>query len=97
MPNSSALFLQNFKRFSSKIRYLGCPPGGKSDGTVLRPPVSSGLRAESNWGENGILLEEGTFLRDIFDGLVKSLLKRHPGESRGPEHLEITGFRLSPE
>jgi hypothetical protein len=31
------------------------------------------------------------------DGLVKSLLKRHPGESRGPEHLEITGFRLSPE
>jgi hypothetical protein len=31
------------------------------------------------------------------DGLVKSLLKRHPGESRGPEHPEITGFRLSPE
>ena len=31
------------------------------------------------------------------DGLVKSLLERHPGESRGPEHLEITGFRLSPE
>ena len=22
---------------------------------------------------------------------------RHPGESRGPEHLEITGFRFSPE
>jgi hypothetical protein len=31
------------------------------------------------------------------DDLVKSLLERHPGESRGPEHLEITGFRLSPE
>jgi len=31
------------------------------------------------------------------DGLVKSLLERLPGESRGPEHLEITGFRLSPE
>jgi hypothetical protein len=31
------------------------------------------------------------------DGLVKSLLGRHPGESRGPEHVEITGFRLSPE
>jgi hypothetical protein len=31
------------------------------------------------------------------DDLVKSLLKRHPGESRGPELLEITGFRLSPE
>jgi hypothetical protein len=31
------------------------------------------------------------------DGLVKSLLDRHPGESRGPEQLEITGFRLSPE
>jgi len=28
---------------------------------------------------------------------VKSLLKRHPGESRGPELIEITGFRLSPE
>jgi len=34
---------------------------------------------------------------DKFDDLVKSLLERHPGESRGPEHLEITGFRLSPE
>jgi hypothetical protein len=31
------------------------------------------------------------------DELVKSLFKRHPGESRGPEHLEITGFRLSPD
>jgi hypothetical protein len=33
----------------------------------------------------------------IFDDLVRSHLERHPGESRGPEHLEITGFRLSPE
>jgi hypothetical protein len=32
-----------------------------------------------------------------FDGLVKNLLGRHPGESRGPEGVEITGFRLSPE
>jgi hypothetical protein len=32
-----------------------------------------------------------------FDGLAKSLLGRHPGESRGPEHVEITGFRLSPD
>jgi len=31
------------------------------------------------------------------DDLVKSLLDRHPGENRGPEYLEITGFRLSPE
>jgi hypothetical protein len=31
------------------------------------------------------------------DDPIKSLLERHPGESRGPEHLEITGFRLSPE
>jgi len=31
------------------------------------------------------------------DGLVKSLFGRLPGESRGPERLEITGFRLSPE
>jgi hypothetical protein len=32
-----------------------------------------------------------------FDGLVKSLFGRHPGESRGPERLDLTGFRLSPE
>jgi len=31
------------------------------------------------------------------DELVKSQLGRHPGESRGPEHLEMTGFRLSPK
>jgi hypothetical protein len=31
------------------------------------------------------------------DDLVKSLLGRLPGESRGPERLEISGFRLSPE
>ena len=30
------------------------------------------------------------------NGLVKSLLDRHPGESRGPEHLELTGFRRQP-
>ena len=30
------------------------------------------------------------------DRLVKSLLGRHPGESRGPERLEITGFRRLP-
>jgi hypothetical protein len=33
----------------------------------------------------------------IIDDLVKSLLKRHPGESRGPELSEMTGSRLSPE
>jgi hypothetical protein len=34
-----------------------------------------------------------TFYEAIkFDDLVKSLLNRHPGESRGPEHLEITGL-----
>jgi hypothetical protein len=27
----------------------------------------------------------------------KRLKKRHPGESRGPELIEMTGFRLSPE
>jgi hypothetical protein len=31
------------------------------------------------------------------DEVVKSLLDRHPGERRGPEHFEITGFWLSPE
>jgi hypothetical protein len=31
------------------------------------------------------------------DDFVKSFLKRHPGESRGPELIERTGFRLSPE
>jgi hypothetical protein len=31
------------------------------------------------------------------DDLIKSPKKRHPGESRGPELLEIIGFRLPPE
>jgi hypothetical protein len=31
------------------------------------------------------------------DDFVKSQIDRHPGENRGPERLEITGFRLSPE
>jgi hypothetical protein len=29
--------------------------------------------------------------------LLKSLLIRPPGQSRGPELIETTGFRLSPE
>jgi hypothetical protein len=33
----------------------------------------------------------------ILDEFVKSLFGRHPGERRGPEHPELTGFRLSPE
>jgi hypothetical protein len=37
------------------------------------------------------------FTPSKIDGFVKSFSERHPGESRGPEHLEITGFRLSPE
>jgi len=38
------------------------------------------------------------FCRNInLDDLVKSPLDRHPGGSRGPELLEITGFRLPPE
>jgi hypothetical protein len=50
---------------------------------ILWTPVSTGVT---------------TFYEIIkIDGVVKSLLERHPGESRGPEHLEITGFRLSPE
>ena len=43
---------------------------------------------------SGIIWDLGVF---NFDGLVKILLDRHPGESRGPEHIEITGFRLLPE
>jgi hypothetical protein len=31
------------------------------------------------------------------DDFKKSLLKRHPGEGRGPEIMENTGFRLPPE
>ena len=49
---------------------------------------------ENDFGEFDDIEEK----KDIkFDDLVKSLLGRHPGESRGPEHLEITGFRLAPE
>jgi hypothetical protein len=46
-------------------------------------------------GESLQFLEHPKHL--TLDDLVKSLSERHPGESRGPEHLEITGFRLSPE
>jgi hypothetical protein len=42
-------------------------------------------------------MKTAPFLGTKNDGFVKSLLERHPGESRGPKHLEITGFRLSPE
>jgi len=43
-------------------------------------------------------LEQERDLRgSIIDDLVKSPKKRHPGESRGPELIEITGFRLPPE
>jgi hypothetical protein len=39
------------------------------------------------------------FERSLFniDDFVKSLLRSHPGESRGPKLIEKTGFRLSPE
>jgi hypothetical protein len=47
--------------------------------------------------ENWNLVFGILFHPSMVDDLVKSLLERHPGESRGPEHLEITGFRLSPE
>jgi len=40
----------------------------------------------------------GDFLSPIkIDDLVKSLQKRHPGESRGPEFLERTGLQFSTE
>jgi len=43
-------------------------------------------------------LTKRTFYEIIkFDDLAKSPKKRHPGKSRGPELIEITGFRLPPE
>jgi hypothetical protein len=46
-----------------------------------------GVRAES-----GIFQRKKTIPRQL-----KSPLKRHAGESRGPEFIELTGFRLPPE
>jgi hypothetical protein len=37
------------------------------------------------------------FTFSTFDDLVKSPKKRPSGESRGPEFIEISGFRLPPE
>jgi hypothetical protein len=37
------------------------------------------------------------FQSSNIDEFVISLLSRHPGESRGPELVEFTGFRRSPE
>jgi glutathione synthase/RimK-type ligase-like ATP-grasp enzyme len=36
-------------------------------------------------------------VKQKIDDFAKSLLKRPPGESRGPEFIKKTGFRLSPE
>jgi hypothetical protein len=42
--------------------------------------------------------EHDIFPQFVFlDEFVKSLFGRHPGERRGPEPHELTGFRLSPE
>jgi len=63
--------------------------------------LSSVLRSKRAVSVNIEIMRAFVRLRKLLasnaDDLVKSLLGRHPGESRGPEHLEITGFRLSPE
>jgi hypothetical protein len=43
------------------------------------------------------ILNHKNFLGLKNDEFVKTLLGRLPGESRGPERLEITGFPLSLE
>jgi len=50
-----------------------------------------------NIGMMGKKILTPLFHHSSIDDLVKSLFKRHPGASRGPEHLEMTGFRLPPE
>jgi hypothetical protein len=52
--------------------------------SVVAPPILSSPRAEK-------------FAILKLDELVKSAQGRRPGESRDPERLEITGFRLPPE
>jgi hypothetical protein len=42
-------------------------------------------------------MQKFKYMNMLIDELVKSLLSRHPGESRGPELVEFTGFRRSPE
>jgi hypothetical protein len=53
------------------------------------------------WKKRTTAIPEGRVVADIkitnFDDLVKSLGGHHPGESGGPKHAKITGFRLSPE
>jgi len=81
----------------------GKKPGGENwhqellkQMTAEIPKIRPAVISSSTWRR----LEEYRGFRHVvrnIDGLVKSLLKRHSGESRGPEHLEITGFRLSPE
>jgi hypothetical protein len=50
-----------------------------------------------NYKEESIQVRDANYFPLNFDDLVKSPNKRHPGESRGPELIEITGFRLPPE
>jgi hypothetical protein len=62
--------------------------------------MKTGIQPFQIWGNIPDSLLRGNvdfYVLIKFDGFVKSLLERHPGESRGPEHPEITGFRLSPE
>jgi hypothetical protein len=36
-------------------------------------------------------------VKEYLSSQLQNKLIRRPGESRGPEHIEKTGFRLSPE
>ncbi len=63
-------------------------------------PVKTGIQSFQYLGRFWIPACAGmtTFYETInLDDFVKSQIDRHPGESRGSERLEITGFRLSPE
>jgi hypothetical protein len=54
--------------------------------------LDSGFRR--NDGKTGFMTSYGTVK---IDDPAKNPPIRHPGESRGPELLDVTGFRLSPE
>ena len=75
------------------------PSRGKRDWNGMRHILSPEMAVLFQRDIDRLLAEERiNRIENIkIDGLVKCLLDLHPGESRGPEQLEITGFRLSPE
>ncbi len=64
--------------------------------TVIASPKGVAISFCSGLLRRSVPRDDTLFISFALVDPVKSLLERHPGESRGPEHFEITGFRRLP-